>query len=490
MNVNEAESSRQIKRGAIISYLAIGFNILAGLLYTPWMIKQIGQENFGLYTLAISFISMFVIDFGLGIAVSRFISKYLAEGKQKSIDRLLGITYKIYLLIDVLILVALIIVYFNIGTIFQELTPNEIEKFKVIYIIAALFSVISFPFLTLNGVLTSYEKFTQLKLCDLFNRVLTVSLIVIALLSGFGLYALVTVNAISGLIVIILKLIIIKRKTPVKVDLKYYNKTMTKELFNFSAWSAIVGIAQRFIFNITPAILGSLSGSVNIAIFGIAASLEGYVFTIANAINGLFLPRVSRMVNKEEDASKSILTLMIRIGRIQYCIIGIIVVGFILLGKDFILLWVGDDYVLAYYSTILLILPSIVYLPQQIGNTAIVALNKVKLQAYVFILMSVINVVLSIIFSWFWGVIGASLAIFVSYSIRNIGVNFIYYRVLKIDVFKFFKECHIKLTLPLLAAFGFNFLILSFLSELSWFNFLFRGIVLLGTYIIIMWLFG
>ena len=74
-------SSLQLKLGALISYLSIGINILTGLLYTPWMIHSIGRENFGLYTLAMSVISFFVFDFGLSSAVTRFIAKYLAEGR-------------------------------------------------------------------------------------------------------------------------------------------------------------------------------------------------------------------------------------------------------------------------------------------------------------------------------------------------------------------------------------------------------------------------
>ena len=51
--------NNQIKLGAIISYLSIGFNILAGLLYTPWMVQQIGKSNYGLYTLATSLITLY-----------------------------------------------------------------------------------------------------------------------------------------------------------------------------------------------------------------------------------------------------------------------------------------------------------------------------------------------------------------------------------------------------------------------------------------------
>lgn len=97
-------SSKQIKLGALISYFAIAFNIVAGLIYTPWMISKIGQSNYGLYTLATSVISMFVMDFGMGAAVTRFLSRYNAMGDKKAANDFLGLIYKLYLAIDAVIL--------------------------------------------------------------------------------------------------------------------------------------------------------------------------------------------------------------------------------------------------------------------------------------------------------------------------------------------------------------------------------------------------
>lgn len=485
----EAESSKQIKQGVIISYIAIIINIIAGLLYTPWMIKEIGQSDFGLYTLAVSLISMFLIDFGLGMAVSRFLSLYIAQGNQEKANKILSIAYKIYLVIDGIIFIVLILVFFNLNTIFHELTNQELEKFKVVFAIAALFSFISFPFLTLNGVLTAYERFFKLKFYDLLNKVISITLIIIALLNGFGLYALVLSNAFSGLLIIIFKYKTVKKETPIKVDFKYKDKDIKKQIFSFSIWSAIVGIAQRFIFNITPSIIGMVSGAKNIAVFGVAMAIEGYVFTIANAINGLFLPKVSRIVMDNKNGSSRILGLMIKIGRIQLYIIGIIVIGFILLGRDFVLLWVGEKYYLAYYSVILLILPSIVYLPQQIGNTAVIAYNKVKLQAKVFLIMALINIVLSLVLSAKYGVIGASLSIFIAYTFRNIGMNFIYHKILKINIFTFFKECHLKIIPPLIVIMIFNYYIFKLFITIGWLNLIFKGLILVITYFISLWLF-
>ena len=90
-------SSKQIKLGAMISYIAIFVNIAAMLIYTPWMKNQIGMANYGLYNLAHSFITMFLMDFGIGASVARFVAKYRAENNLEAVNKLMGIVTKIYI---------------------------------------------------------------------------------------------------------------------------------------------------------------------------------------------------------------------------------------------------------------------------------------------------------------------------------------------------------------------------------------------------------
>lgn len=486
---NLEEGNRQIKYGAAISYILIIFNTVAGLLYTPWMVNQIGQSDYGLYTLAMSVINLFLMDFGLSQAVSRFVSKYNSEGKQDKVNNFLGIAYKMYLLIDLFIMIVFIFIFLNIDNIYQGLTIDELSKFKVVFSVAGIFSVIQFPFISFNGILNAYEKFIELKICDLINRVLSISLIVIALLNGYGLYALVAANAASGILTIVMKYIVIKRKTPVKSNLKYVNHEMTKEVTSFSTWSAVISIAQRLIFNITPTIIGIVSKSANIGIFGIAMSLEGYVFTLANALNGLFLPRITRLVTKE-NWEKNLLDLMIKIGRIQLYIIGLIFIGFMTLGNQFVYLWMGEGFTSSFYSAVLLILPSIIYLPQQIGNTAIIALNKVKLQAKVYVVMGIINVILSFVFSYYWGSIGASLSICIAYFIRSLGLNKIFYRELNIDIKVFYKKTYGKNILCFLIVLIMSYVYNIILPPITWTSLFIKGTLIVLTYIIIVWNFS
>ena len=462
------------KKSTIVSYLTIALNIVSSLLYTPWMLSVIGKSDYGLYTLAASVINMFLIDFGFSSAVTRFVSKYNAEGDQEKIDNFLGMLYKLYGIIVGIVFVILFVVYFFIDQIYVALTPAEIEKFKVVYIISGSYSVLSFPFhTTFNGILNSYEKYFQMKICDLVHKILTVGLIIVALVCGLGLYSLVMVNALTGTLTLLAKWIILKRTTKLKINLKYFDKSLLKEIFGFSMWVTVSAICSRLIFNITPNVLAITIGAVAISYFSLASTIEGYTYTFASAIDGMFMPKIARLVKKDPSCT-NVQPLLDKVGRIQYYIISLIFWGFVLVGKDFIKLWLGSGYDVVYYCAILLMLPAPFHLSQQIAKSTVVVSGKVKAQAFVNIAKAVVNLVLVVVFSYFWGVIGACVSICISYFVRNIGMCIIYHKMINLNMFKFHFNCYIK-TLPgLIVAIIGGLLVNWFMPDMGWISFILK----------------
>ena len=484
----QLSSSQQIKYGAVLSYIALGINLLTGLLYTPWMINTIGRENYGLFTLAMSVITLFVFDFGLSNAVTRFITKYLAEGNQEKANNCLGLVYKLYFYIDIFFVILLSFVYFFIPQIYKELTTDEINSFKIIYIVAAVFTVISFPFIPVNGILYANEKFIQVKICDVLHKLIIVGCMTACLLMGGGLYALVTINAIAGILTIIMKLWCIKKYTQMNVNFEYQDKTQFKEILGFSVWSTVIALCTRMIFTLAPTILGVFAGSVQIAIFGIANSLESYVFSFTNAIGGMFLPKVSKIIS---NGSGDVMSLMIKVGRIQLMIAGFVIGGFICVGNDFIYLWLGEGFYKSYLCAVLLIVPGFFQLPQEIGLQTIIAKNEVKYQAIVWIVMAILNVVLSFLLAWRFGAIGISASIFIAYFIRTIGLDILFKRRLGLDICYFFKEVFVKVGILLVLVIAISLLIntlfnttgvLSFVAKILFFVVLYMlGIALVSN---------
>lgn len=480
-------SSKQIKIGAVISYFAIFVNIAAMLFYTPWMKNQIGMANYGLYNLAHSFIAMFLLDFGLGSSVARFIAKYRAENNLDAVNKLMGIVTKIYIAIDCIITTLFIVLYFFIHRIYDGLTAEEIVQFKEIYLIVALFSIISFPFTTLNGVFNAYEKFVHLKLCDLGQKILSIALIVGALLMEMGVTAMVLANAVANIFFILVKLYLIRKTTPVRPKIKAKDKAMLKEIFGFSIWVMVLGIAQRLTYNIAPSILGIVSNSMEIALYSPASAIAGYFFTFATAINGMFLPTISRKIaQKKED---DILPLMVLVGRFQVVVLGLLWAGFISVGRDFMVLWMGEEFLPAYYCTIILSFPTIFEYSQQIANTTILAKNKVKYQAIGLLVTSCINVGISSLLSSRFGAVGVSLGICITAFLNLIYINIVYKKVLKINVFEFYKKCYISIIPPIAITVAVSLGMAKLISQLSWFALVIKGVIVVAVFALCVWVF-
>lgn len=482
-------SGSQIKSGAIISYVAIFFSIAAGLLYTPWMVKQIGVSDYGLYTLTGAFLSYFLIDFGLAQSLARFIAKYRAEGNQEKINNLLGVTTRIYLLIDVLIFLVLCVLFFFLTDIFGQFTSVEHKKFEVVYLIAGFFSLLSFPLMPVNGIMIAYERFFVLKMTDLVQKMLVIVLMVVALLNGQGLFALIFVNGLVGFVIKLYNFFYIRRKEQIKINLKFFDKKLAKELFSFSAWIFVIGIAQRLILNIVPTILGALSGTKEIAIFSLALVLEGYTWTFAQALNGLFLPKVSRMVTASDDRTE-VSNLMIQVGRLQFLVIGLLITGMVVLGKAFIVLWMGEEFLKSYYVALFLIVPGLITLTQEIASTLLFVVNEIKYRALFYSVAAIISVTIGILLAPTYGAVGSAVGVGTALLLCHVmAMNTVYAKVLKLDLKRFFYSVHLKMFLPFLVTGLVTYIIQLYRPVTDWLSF-----ILVGTFFVLttsagLWLF-
>ena len=457
----------QLRAGSLVSYATVALDAVAGLIYTPWMVSAIGGSNYGLYTLALSLVNLFLLDFGLGSAVSKYLSEYYAKGRYDEANRFLGAAYKLYALVAAAVCVVLVGAYFLIGVIYTKLTPAELMTFKVLYAIVATYSVLSFPFLSFSGILLSNERFVALKSCAFLQKLSTILLIVGALYFGGGVYSLVAVNAGVGIVFILVRYAIIRGIPHVRPVSPGGRTVGFRGILGFSGWVTVAQIAQRLIFNVTPTILGAVSGSHAIAVFGLASSLEGYVFVVSEALNGLFLPKVSRIVS-QDGSQDGLLDLMVRVGRLQTYILGLIVLGFVCFGYRFVLTWMGSDYTLVYYCTVILMLPALIDLPQQIGRTAVLATNNVRAQAHVYVAMVFLNVVLTIGLARLFGVVGACISICIAYAARTFGMNLIYRRALAVDVGAFFRRTYGSWLVPAGLSLGFGGLLEIVLAVPGW----------------------
>jgi len=465
------------KTTTIVSYMAVFLNALIGILFTPFIIRSLGNSQYGLYTISSSLIGFFLLDFGLGSAASRFVSKYHVIGDIENEDRAMGTIFRLYLYIDSVILIILAVVFFSISNIYKALTPSEIEQLKVIFVISAFSSVFCFPFQIFNGILTSYEKYVHIKLADIISKVFMVATITITLILNLGLYALVIVHAVAALITVAYKAFIIRKYTTAHLSVRNFDKSLVKEIVQFSLWITVMAVSHRLIFTVVPSILGIVSNTTEAAHFSVVLTIENYLYLISTAFSGMFMPTISRIYT-QDNFEDNLLKLVIKVGKLIYGINIIIFIGLVFLGGDFFRLWAGPGYDEVHMGLLMVVFPSIFYNSMEVLNTAIMVKNKVKYTGLVNLCCGVVNIGLCFVTAKLWGANGACVSIMVATLARSILTYVLFHRVLNINIWIVIRDVFIK-TLPVaIIAVVFGLIGNVAISGTGWISLIIRGGIL------------
>ena len=82
-------SSKEIKIGAVLSYLQMGLGFVVSLIYTPLMIDILGKADYGLYSTVTSTVSMLsILNLGFSSSYIRYYSKYKKTVMRSVLQRL------------------------------------------------------------------------------------------------------------------------------------------------------------------------------------------------------------------------------------------------------------------------------------------------------------------------------------------------------------------------------------------------------------------
>ena len=429
--------SQQIKFGAIISYGVVLFNIVAGLIYTPWMVSKIGISDYGLYILVTTFLAYFIVDYGMWLSINKLISQYRAEENCEKIRQIIGIATKLYVLWSAIVGAVLFFLYIAIGSIFQKLSPDDLTKFKTIFIIAAIFSVLNFPFGFVRGIMFANEYFIQSKLIELGKKIGVIACTVIVLLLGEGLYWLVFVYAIIPLFANILSVVYLYKKG-VRMAWGYWSSEMAFSIIGISSWLFLFVLAELLINNISPAILASKSTLEEVAVFAIGSIIYSYVYQISNSVSGLFLSKITKM--RHDNLNKEIINYSIIVSRLQLILNSFVIFGILTTGSIFIKAWMGDSFSDSYYVASILIMPCLISFGQQVEQSLLLASGQLKFRSVLMLLTASTSILLSLLLVSKYGAIGVAISISVSNIIfMVVGINIVYLKVLKIDVSIFLK---------------------------------------------------
>lgn len=441
----------QLKAGALLNYVVLGLNALVGIAYTPYMLRMMGQSEFGIYSLAASVIAyLSILDLGFGNAVIRYTAKFRAEGKTEEQYSMFGMFTVLYSVIGVLAFIAGFILYFNVDAMFGEtLTPTELERTRVIILFMVFNLAVTFPLSIYGAIITAYEDFIFLRVVQIARIILSTVVMICLLTMGYRAIAMVVVQTVFNLLTLGINYFYCKNKIKIKVKYSAFKWDFVKEVAIYSFWIFLNAIMDRIYWSTGQFVLGATSGTAAVSVFAVAIQLHSIYMMFSSAIAGVFLPKVTAMVTKN-DNKEEISNLFIRTGRIQYLILALVLSGFIAFGKDFIFHWAGSGYADAYYITLLFFVPLTIPLIQNLGITILQARNQMKFRSIAYIIIALGSLLMQIPLAKYYGSIGCACGIAIALILGQfIVMNIYYHKKQGLNIIKFWKEILKMSVIPL-----------------------------------------
>ena len=437
----------EIKSGAFLSYIIILVNTIAGLLVTPFMIRTLGQDMYGLYELIGSFVSYLnLMDFGIATTIVRYISKYRAENRQKDINKFISTILRIYSITGILVASVGIVIYFNLGKIFSSsISLENLPTAKLMFGISIINMTLTMFMKAFPAIINAYEKFVFSKLLDLSRILIRTIFIFICLKLGFNVVSIIIIDTVLNLLLMILRITYIKLNINIKLEFTRIDLSFAKEIFGFSIFVFLSSFINTVNTKLDQFMLGILSTTTQIAISGVAVTVMNYYHTFSTALSGVLLPKITRLVSTQNGINE-IRDFSIKVSRLQGKILMLMIVGFALIGRDFIYLWAGPGYEDVYYIVLVLMISNILPYTQGALLSITQAMNKHATRNIIYFFITLANIILTIPLAKNYGAIGASIATALTTGIGYaVFIQSYYQKVIRINMFNYMYETIIKL---------------------------------------------
>lgn len=462
----------QRKAGILLNYLIEGVKVLTALVYTPWLLRLLGQQEYGLYQLAVSVVSWLgLLNLGFGSGYVRYFARYQTAGAEEGLARLNGIFVLVFGFLAVFCLLCGEALAGHTASLFGSgLTAQEQEK-------AALLLRLLTGNLALTLLNTTFDCFLTAKECFLFQKLLR---LMQAVLSPFLTLPLLllgkTSEAVAGISLLLTAAVFCAnmlwcRKRKMRISFRNLRFSQLRELWNFAFFVFLNQIIDQVNWSVDKFLLGRMLGTGAVAVYGIGAQINSLYLQMSTAISSVFLPKVNRIAARSPD-NRELGELMGTVGTLQAAVLGLLLSGFLLFGREFLLLWAGCAYEESYQVALLLMLPATVPLIQNLGIEIQRARGKHQIRSLVCACLAAGNILLSIAWIPRWGCTGAAAGTAVSLLAGNVlFMNWYYHRHLKLDMVRFWRR--IGRLLPAWAAVALVGLLLRFLLPVTgWGSFL------------------
>ena len=384
-------------------------NAITLIILTPFLIRNLGLNEFGTYGVVINVISFSVVlDFGLNIGLVRtFIHKL------PKTNELLSSLFVFFATLLLILFPIYYLFYHNYFTSEFKYTI-EIALYTTIIVVQNIFVVY------FDALIQSLNKIYISKIIR-SGKLLTELLLVILFLQDISLLKILYITSFVNIFYIFSLYIYLKKQINYKIDIFNFDFKILLNHFKYSIWYFVSSVATVLVFNTQIVILNYFNGPEVAAKYLVIVRFFDIVRIAATNFTQVLFPKIIQAeVNYQWVALKKMFYTLLK--RISLLVI-LILLLFWNFGFQLLEFWIGlkDNQIIPLYHLYLIFTCLII-----LDNVSVVFLSALKfnrLPTILSIVQGILGIILSVIFLKYIGFIGLLIGFFISFVLTNLFFN-------------------------------------------------------------------
>ena len=425
---------QRVVRGTASNYVGKVLTLGTWFLLTPFILRQLGANSYGLWVLVGSVVSYgALLDFGIAAAVTKYVAEHVARDEIGNLREVVATALAFYSGLGVLAFGLAV----GIAPFFPHLfnvAPAERETARWLVIAMGATLGVSIPFTTATAVLQGLQRYDLVNLTSIGGTVLSAAAVVIILLTGGGVLAMVLVNL---PVVILMQCVAVRMISRVAPDLRFglrgANRQTARRILTFSSSLFLIAVADRLHTKTDEIVIGVALPISAVTPYALARRLSELPQMLADQFMKIMLPLSSEL--HANDDRERIRLLYLTGTRITLAIFLPVAAVLIVLAGPVLAAWAGPQYVEGANLVVILTLASVFATSQWPAGIILQGMERHHFLAATSLGTALANLVLSILLVRSYGVVGVALGTLIPtvletsllvfpYALRILGVSF------------------------------------------------------------------
>ncbi len=409
---------RAVARNALAGYGSWAINLAIGLLVTPIVLRKLGVEGFGAWTLALTLAGYVgIVELGLGVATVRFIASALAEADARRASVVAASARATYWALASLGTLALTILVLVPGLLGASEAASTAEV-RLSTLVLGIGFLLTLAF-TINAVIVQAAgRVDQMMTIGVVFRIITAVAQVIAVSLTTNLVPLALVTLIGSLGPALAARRIAQRVAPeIEIRSAPVDRTVVRELLGSGWRNAGLGITSLVAIQSDVLVVAAILGPTAVAAYGIAVRASVMVGQLSSRATDVLVPTFAH-ANALRDDRRTLIALR-ESALLTRAILVPSVIVLIFFGEQLLNAWLGSAPQDSNTVLILLLSCGVAGAPGHSCLMLLTGMNRLNFLLIGFTVTAVCNLGLSIVLTNEVGIVGPALASLMAFLVFN-----------------------------------------------------------------------